>query len=202
MERNISYGKIRDRIIESDPNTLFITSDFIDLASTYAANGALRRLVNEGTLDQVMRGIYNKPKYNKLLGRKIPPSTDDVARTIARNYGWTIVPSGDTALNMLGLSTQVPARWEYVSDGPYKEYDTGNTVINFKHTANKEITKMSYKSAILVQAIKATGKDRIDNDMIDKISKLIEKWDKERLLHETQYTTAWIYEVIRRAINE
>lgn len=203
MERNISYGKIKARIEEGEPNTIYITSDFLDLASTYAANGALRRLARDGVLDQVMRGIYCKPKYNERLKRKIPPSPDDIARAVARNYGWTIIPSGNTALNMLGLSTQVPARWEYVSDGPYKEYDIDDkTSIRFKHTANKEITRLSYDAALLIQALKAMGKDNIDRKDIRKLSSGMTEGRKAEILKETQYTTSWIYEVIRGICNE
>ena len=203
MERNISYGKIKDRIESSEPNTIYITSDFMDLASTYAANGALRRLAKDGVIDQIMRGVYNKPKYNERLKRKIPPSPDDIAKAIARNYGWTIIPSGNTALNMLGLSTQVPAQWEYVSDGPYKEYNIDDkTSIRFRHTANKEITKISHDAALLIQALKAIGKDNMNRKTIRKISSEIAKERKLEILKETQYTTSWIYEVIREICNE
>lgn len=203
MERNISYRKIRDRIEKAEPNTIFITSDFMDLASTYAANGALRKLVRDGTIDQIMRGVYSKPKYNERLKRKIPPSPDDIAKAIARNYGWTIIPSGNTALNMLGLSTQVPAKWEYVSDGPYKEYDIDDKIsVHFRHTANKEITKISYDSALLIQALKAIGKGSISKKDIERLSLEIPEEKRAQILKETQYTTSWIYEVIRGICNE
>jgi hypothetical protein len=203
MKRNISYGKIKERIENSESNTIFITSDFIDIASVYAANGALRRLTKDGAIDQIMRGVYNKPKYNKKLNRRIPPSPNDIAKAISRNYGWTIIPSGNTALNILGLSTQVPAQWEYVSDGPYKNYNIDDkTSIRFKHTANKEITKLSYDTALLIQALKALGKDNIDDKVIRKLSQEIPETKKAVILREAQYTTSWIYEVIRGICNE
>ena len=201
--KRLEISLIKDRIERSEPNTIYITSDFMDLASTYAANGALRRLAKDGVIDQIMRGIYNKPKYNERLKRKVPPSPDDIAKAIARNYGWTIIPSGNTALNMLGLSTQVPAQWEYVSDGPYKEYAIDDkTLIRFRHTANKEITKISYNAALLIQALKAVGKDNIDRKTIRKISSEISEERKAEIMKETQYTTSWIYEVIREICNE
>lgn len=203
MKRNISYGKIKERIENSESNTIFITADFIDIASVYAANGALRRLTKDGAIDQIMRGVYNKPKYNKKLKRRIPPSPNDIAKAISRNYGWTIIPSGNTALNMLGLSTQVPAQWEYVSDGPYKNYNIDDkTSIRFRHTANKEITKLSYDTALLIQALKALGKDNIDDKVIRKLSQEIPETKKAVILREAQYTTSWIYEVIRGICNE
>ena len=83
------------------------------------------------------------------------------------------MPNGDTALNLLGLSTQVPAEWTYVSDGPYKEYLLGKTTIRLKRTASKDISKLSYNRALLVQAIKAIGKEHLDSATKRKIAKLM-----------------------------
>ena len=72
-------------------------------------------------------------------------AADPDAKALARCYHWTIAPCGDTALNMLGLSTQVTAVWSYISDGPYKNYGWDKTKIEFKHRINKEVTSLSQK---------------------------------------------------------
>ena len=117
-----------------------------------------------------------------------------VAHALARKFGWTIVPCGDTALNMLGLSTQVPAVWLYVSDGTYKEYTYGNTVIRFKRTTNKEISKISYKTALVIQALKALGKENITDEIINQIASVTTGKEKTA---EAKYATSWIYDVIK-----
>ena len=89
-----------------------------------------------------------------------------IARAVARSHGWTIVPTGEAALNRLGLSTQVPARWQYLSDGPTKTYSWSGGTIVFKHRTNKETTKLSSKTAMVVQALKALGKEHIDKGVI------------------------------------
>ena len=144
-----------------------------------------------------MRGVYENPKFNDFLGEYVKPHPDKVAKALARNYGWTIVPCGETALNMLGLSTQVPAVWLYVSDGNYREYTCGNFVIQFKRTTNKEISKISFKTALVIQAIKALGKDKITGDVIEKIRSLTTDKEKEQMFVEAKYATAWIYDVIK-----
>ena len=144
-----------------------------------------------------MRGVYENPKFNDFLGEYVKPHPNKIAKALARNYGWTIVPCGDTALNMLGLSTQVPAVWLYVSDGNYREYTCGNFVIQFKRTTNKEISKISFKTALVIQAIKALGKDKITGDVIEKISSLTSDEEKEQMFVEAKYATAWIYDVIK-----
>lgn len=120
-----------------------------------------------------------------------------MAHAIARNFGWTIVPCGDTALNLLGLSTQVPAVWSYVSDGTYKEYSYDNTTIKFKRTTNKEISKLSSKTALVIQALKTLGKEYISDETIAKIKSETTDDERETMLTEAQYATAWIYEIIK-----
>lgn len=65
-----------------------------------------------------MRGVYYYPRYSELIQEYETPSPNKVTEAIARKFNWTIAPCGDTALNMLGLATQVPAKWSYISDGP------------------------------------------------------------------------------------
>ena len=120
-----------------------------------------------------------------------------MAHALARNFGWTIVPCGDTALNLLGLSTQVPAVWLYVSDGTYKEYTYENITIKFKRTTNKEISKLSSKTALVIQAIKALGKENVTDEVVEKIRAVTTDDEKLTMFAEAKYTTAWIYDVIK-----
>ena len=197
MERDKSLEKIEKRITGSIMGTVFVTSDFVDIASADTANRALLRLVEKGLLRKIVRGVYEWPETNSFLKERVAVSPDKVAQAIARNNNWTIVPSGNTSLNMLGLSTQVPAVWTYVSDGPYKEYRFDKVILKFKHTANKEVSSISYKSALVIQAIKALGKSEISDKVVRQISSLLTDEEKKAMLIETQYTTAWIYDVIR-----
>lgn len=197
MKRNISLSQIEERIRNSPKGTIFLTSDFIDLASSDAANRALLRLEETGLIRRILFGIYEYPEYNEFLNEYIEAAPDKVARALARKFGWTIVPCGDTALNMLGLSTQVPAVWLYVSDGTYKEYTYGNTIIRFKRTTNKEISKLSYKTALVIQALKALGKENITPEIINKIATTTTKAEKKAMFAEAKYATSWIYDKIK-----
>lgn len=157
----------------------------------------LSRLEEEKVILRVLRGVYYKPAYSRLLDEYIAPSPDAVAQAIARNFGWTIVPCGDTALNLLGLSTQVPAVWSYVSDGPYKEYSYDSTTIKFKHTTNKVLSKISTKTALVIQALKTLGKENINDKTVSAIRSGTTEKERRAMLTEAQYATAWIYEIIK-----
>lgn len=197
MNREVYLDKIENKIVSSEKGSIFVTSDFSDIANIDAINKALSRLTQDNVVRRILRGVYEYPEYNDFLKEFVAPSPDKVAHALARNYGWTIVPCGDTALNLLGLSTQVPAVWSYVSDGNYKEYTFDKITIKFKRTTNKEISKITYKTALVIQALKALGKEKIDDDAIAKISSGLKIGEKQKMLTEAKYATAWIYEAIK-----
>lgn len=195
--------QVRNRIEAAKPGTVFIPSDFFDICEAAKINTCLNRLSKTGEVILVMRGLYSKPRYSTLLKKNIPPSADDMAKAIARNYGWTIVPCGDTALNVLGLSTQIPVVYHYVSDGPYKKYEADGIVLQFKHTdSNYEINGVPYQTALLIQALKALGKDGITEDHIKYLSAKLSDQEKSKLLQDCQRITAWVYQVIRHICAE
>jgi len=197
MSRPDFLKKIRERIISAEPGSVFVASDFADITENVKVGVSLSRLEEEGLIMRVLRGVYYKPEYSELLGEYIAPAPDAVAHAIARNFGWTVVPCGDTALNLLGLSTQVPAVWSYVSDGPYKEYSFDNTEITYKRTSNREISNMSPKTALVVQALKALGKDKIRNETVRRIIAGTSTAERNAMLTEAKYATSWIYEIIK-----
>lgn len=197
MSRPNYNTKIKQAIVDAECGAVFVAADFTSIADKQVLNCVFFRLEEEGLIKRVLRGVYYKPEYNDFLGEYIEPIPDAVAHALARNFGWTIVPCGDTALNLLGLSTQVPAVWIYVSDGTYKEYSYGNTTIQFKKTTNKEISKLSYKTALVVQALKALGKDKVDEAAIARLSKLLTKEEKKAMLAEAKAATSWKYEFIK-----
>lgn len=197
MDRATNWQLIKDRINKSEIGTVFVATDFVDISDKTSINTYLTRLDEEKSLQRIMRGVYYKPEYNDFLGEFVAPEPDAVAHALARNFGWSIVPCGDTALNLLGLSTQIPAAWVYVSDGTYKEYTYEQTTIKFKRTTNKEISKLSYKTALVVQALKALGKDNVDDTILTKLKNNLTDSEKQALLTEAKAATSWIYEYIK-----
>ena len=192
------YSKqIQDRIKNASDGTVFVNTDFVDIANQETIRKNLNRLVQAGVLKRVLNGVYEKPKYSKLLNEYIAVSPDAVAKALARSYHWTIAPCGNASLNLLGLSTQVPAVYSYVSDGPYKIYELGSTKIEFKHRTNKEISGLSYTTSLVVQALKTLGKSNISSDVIQILGNNLSKENKQACLKEAKETTSWIYNTIQ-----
>lgn len=195
-------NKILARIYGKGRGNIFTPKDFLDLAGAKTANSTLDRLTKQGTIRRIARGIYEYPSFSKLLGAPASPNPDGIARAIARAHGWTILPSGNTALNLLGLSTQVPARWEYFSDGPTKTYKWSGGTLTFKRRANRETTILSPKTALLVQALKALGEDNVEPSTIATLRKRLSIGDRKRAAREGRYATSWVYEIIKRLATE
>ena len=197
MKRPDYLNQIRGNIERAEAGSVFVSTDFTDITDKKTVNMGLIRLADEGLIKKILFGVYYKPEFSKLLGETVAPSPNKVAHALARNFGWTIVPCGDTALNLLGLSTQVPSQWVYVSDGAYKEYTFDNTTIKFKRTTNKEISKVSYKTALTIQALKALGKENITEQVILRLKKILTDEEKEKMLAESKSATSWVLELIK-----
>lgn len=197
--RKMTYKeKILDRINTLKDGHVFIANDFFDIAGYETIRSTLNRLVESKEITRIMNGIYFKTRYIELIDEYTTPSIDEVAKAIARKYNWTIAPSGNTALNLLGLSTQVPATWSYISDGRYVKFTIGNTVIEFKRRTNGDISKMSTMTAMIIQAIKAIGKDNVTEKEINFLKAKISPKEKEELLYNAKSTSVWVYYIIMK----
>ena len=190
--------EIRERILSAEEGSVFSTSDFADIADTNTVRSALYRLIQDGILRRILNGVYEKPKYSKLLDEYVAADPEAVANALARSYHWTIAPCGNTALNLLGLSTQVTAVWSYISDGPYKTYEWNSTKLEFKHRTNKEITGLSYMTSLVIQALKTLGKSNVTPEVIQLLSEKLTDKDKQACLKEATESTDWVYDTIRQ----
>ena len=203
MKSRILYQKeIENRISTMPAGSVFSASDFYDIADTDPTNKALSRMAASGKIRRIIQGIYDKPMYSEFLHEYAAPDIDGVAKALAKKYNWTIAPCGDTALNRLHLSTQVPNVWTYISDGPYKNYSIGKTNLRLKKTANKEISGKSDITITLIQALKALGKNRIDDRVIKILRSELKEYDKEQLLEESRTANGWIRETIKEIVSQ
>ena len=190
--------EIRARILAAEDGAVFVAPDFADIADTATIRQGLKRLYQSGIIRRIIRGIYEKPKYSKLLDEYVAADPDAVAKALARNYHWTIAPCGNTALNLLGLSTQVTAVWSYISDGPYKTYEWNSTKLEFKHRTNKEITGLSYMTSLVIQALKTLGRANVTPEIIQTLSEKLSEDEKQACLKEATEATDWVYDTIRK----
>ena len=202
MNDTTFHGKILSRIESAESEGVFVASDFTDIADINTVWQTLSRMEKAQKIIRIFRGVYYKASYSEILGEHESPSPHHVAMALARKHNWTIAPSGATALNRLGLSTQVSSKWLYVSDGPYKQFSFDAVKLIFRHRSNKELSGMSEMTILVIQALRALGKNSVDNATVQNLRKLLSDEEKKKLLNEAQQTTAWIYSAIKKIYRE
>ena len=201
-ERPQYQAQIEERIMGYPYSAAFSASDFLDIADANSVSQVLFRMEKDGRIRRVINGIYDKPAYSQLIQEYGVPRIDQIADALARRFHWNIAPSGDTALNVLHISTQVPNVWEYVSDGPYRDYMIGKVPLKFKHVMPREINGYSAKTVMIIQAIRAIGKGNLTQEQVDRFSSVLSAEDKKTLLGEARTASAWIYREIKKFCEE
>jgi hypothetical protein len=189
------------RISKARRGTLFFNDSFINYGTAEAVRQALSRLVKAGELERVSAGIYVRPQTNSVVG-KIIPGMEEVAKAIARRDRARIVPTGDYALNRLGLSTQIPMNVVYLTDGAARKVKIGNRSITFRKTTPKNLAAIGEISGLVIQALRTLGKDNVSENDIKKIREFLLREEPLRLQHDIRLAPAWIREIMKAVLKE
>jgi hypothetical protein len=195
-------NKIVSRIYGQQRGWAFSKNDFMDLGGDASVRKALSSLELRGTIRRVLPGLYDYPRISTLLNESMGPDLDQAARALARKHGWRIQPSENTALNLLELSTQVPAQAVYLSDGPGKSFEIGNRQLIFKKRMLKESGFKLRASELAVQALKSLGKERVDSEVRRKLAEAIPAATWKKMVRDTRTAPAWVHEIIRSIAEE
>lgn len=189
--KTLILQRIRDKNLKA-----FSCYDFTDLAAYKAVSKSLERLEESQEIKRIIQGIYSLNLFDGILNLPILPSIDDIVNCLARKHKWIICPTGNAALNMMGLSTQVPASYSYLSSGPYKNYLIYDIPVSLKRTMARELIDYSYKTLLLIQCIKAIGKENITEEKINILRNKLNPIDKRRALEETSILQVWIRKIV------
>jgi hypothetical protein len=185
---------VPDRIMKRARATgrggVFTPSDFLDVAGRAAVDQALSRLVKNGKLRRLARGLYDFPKVHPKLGL-LSPTPDDVAQALARETGSQVQISGARAANALGLTTQVPARSTYLTDGPARRVVLGKRVVDLRHASPKHLIAPGSAAGTVVQALRHVGPLRAA-DVAQVAARRLSANDKKTLASNSVQAPAWM----------
>lgn len=196
-----SQQKNIERIVLKKPaGTLILPSDLAHMTNVETAKKGLLRMQEKGILMRLAHGIYFIPKTHPKLGI-LYPSIDEIAQAIAKRDRTTIIPSGAHALNRLGLSEQVPMRAVFLTDGSPREIKIGKRTIKFKKTTPKNLQVKGPISGLVIQALKALGKDRATDEQLKRIRELLNKEDPALLNHDALLAPAWIRKILHDSLH-
>jgi hypothetical protein len=187
------------KIRKARGGSLFFVEDFLSLGSAKAVSKALERLVLRKELHRVARGIYARLAIDPVLG-PLKPTTETIAEAIRRRDKARIVPTGNLALNVLGLSTQVPMNVVYYTDGSARKIDLGKRKIVFKKTTPKNLATIGKISTLVIQALKEIGKNNVTDKEIKIILAHLQKEEPYRLENDIKLAPEWIRIIMRKAL--
>ena len=198
MKQTAIQAKLEEIIETLKKGALVSAHDFLEVGNDEAVKRALAQLSDEGKLKRVLRGLYQTRNYNAFLKKDIGISPKKVAEKLAEKFGWTIALAEDTALNELGLSTQVPATYVFISNGPTKTYTLDNGLsIYFKHRANQEMANLTMKEAMVIEAIRTISQQHMNKQIRRKLSLTLTEQEIQHLLEQGKLMQQWIYEEIK-----
>ena len=192
---NVTDNAVRERILGLKRGAVFFPSDFDDIATDTAVRQTLSRMVKRGEIIRVSRGIYCYPRSNPALGLDIiPPSAEDIARRVAERDKVKIIPTGDQALNQLGLSTQVPGNAVYITNGARKKINLGKgRSIVFRES--NEFRLFDFKSEVMllvVSAMRSIGEGRVGSDILTILREIVRNVSPEILKHDIRLAPVWV----------
>lgn len=188
-------NRIIKRIRAKGRGWVFTPRDFLDMGTRAAVDQVLSRLVKQGTIRRLGRGFYDYPKTHLVLG-SLSPDIDSLAKALARQSGDKLFPSGALAANLLGLSTQVPAKAVYLTNGASRTKQIGHWIITLKHARVPLLERLSNKVNAAFQALSYLGKSNVDEQVIYRCASLLDDRDIHTMTTVVAQLPGWMADVI------
>ncbi len=189
--------RIENEIKSMQRGSILFPSSFDSFGNVEIVKKSLLRLEQKGFLVRLAHGIYLYPKQDKLLGDLYPP-IEEIANAIAKRDKARIIPTGTTALNKLGLSTQIPMNIIFLTDGAPRSIVVGKRVIKFKRTSPKNLALKGEVTSLVIQALKEIGKDNVTDEQLEKIKIHLEKEKQEIIEHDAKLAPVWISKIMKK----
>lgn len=189
-------SKILAAIQKQGRGSVFVPVDFLGIASREAVDVALHRLVRQGAIRRLARGIYDFPKEHPVLG-PLEPSAEAIARALAERDRTRLQPAGAYAANTLGLSEQVPAKIVFLTDGPARTVKVGPTTIQLRRTTPKNMEAAGRLSGLLIQALRELGQVHVTPARIAHVKRTIPSSKRKELLKDIRLAPAWMHPIFR-----
>lgn len=199
MEKTHSY--IEKKIAGKKKGELIFPTEFRGNGTESAIKKALSRLAVKGTIKRLAHGIYYVPEIDPLLG-ELRPSADEVIRMLAGKEKIRVRPAGAYALHRLGLTTQVPTKLVFITDGHARHFKLGKLDITFKATTPKKLATKGKVSSLLIQALEEIGPGKIDSDTEARILVLLAKEDPEILKNDLSLAPSRVNDYVVRLLKK
>ncbi|MGM9816404.1 MAG: DUF6088 family protein [Lepagella sp.] len=200
--RDAKRGNIKqtvmEKINESQPHSIFFISDYADMGSAETIRKILHEATIKGVLEKACHGIYFKPKTSRF--GNVPISLEKVAKEISLRDKCEILPTGSTAANLIGLSTQVPMNLSYITTGSTRVINVGDRKIYFRHASPKNFAARGTVLPLLIQGLRELGEDNISINEYDAIKRFIDRQKDPYLKDDLFLAPVWIQKIIKKLL--
>ena len=187
--------RIMKRVRGKGRGWAFTPKDFIDFGTRGSVDMALSRLVKDGAIRRIGRGLYDFPRLHQKLGA-LSPDMDRIAQAVSSQTGDKLVLSGAAAANLLGLSTQVPAKATYATNGASRVKKVAGRTLSIKHARAPLIDNAPVRANAVLQAMVHLGRSNINADMIDQLAKRLDDRDMKSLVSSRAQMPGWMGDIV------
>jgi hypothetical protein len=171
--------------------------DFLDLGSRTAIDKALSRLVKNGLLRRVSRGLYDLPRMSGILKRLAPPNVDAAIKALARRDDTKFLPDGIVAANSLGLTNAVPAKMAYLADGTPRILKVGGRTVQIKHARKHLMSWLDRPALTVVLALDWLGKQASSGtEVINNLRSRLPDNVKQDLVKGIDLLPSWMARIV------
>jgi hypothetical protein len=171
-------------------------SDLLDLGLRPTVKQSLSRLARAGTIQRVGHGLYAWPRYSQLLQENVPPPVDQLARAWARRHALRIIPFGAHAANLLGLSTQVPAKYVYYTNGRSRQAILGGVKVKFLNRGPRTMNVEGELPAMMFQALKYIGVNGVTPEVMGRLRRLLRARDRADIRSSLGLAPVWMRPIL------
>lgn len=199
-ERGSIKHYVMKNIDESQAHSIFFISDYAELGSAETIRKILHEATISGVLEKAGHGIYIKPKVSRF--GKVPVPLEKIAREIADRDKCEILPTGSTAANLIGLSTQVPMNLSYITTGSTRTIKIGDRKISFRHASPRNFAAKGRVIPLLIQGIREIGGANISGAEYEAISQFINRQKDPYLQDDLPLAPAWIQKIIKKMMQQ
>lgn len=190
---------LKERIEALPEDSVLFRSDFPEYHSEFVGS-TLSELTSSGVLSKIAQGIYVKPRKSRF--GLLLPSVEKVVKSIAARDKAEVLPSGMTSLNALGLSTQLPMSYTYLTTGSERTIKLNNRQVVLKRGVPKNFCYKTRLISLLVQALRALKQENIGNEELRIIRELISKEpDKNNLARDVDMMPVWMKRIVKPMLN-
>lgn len=170
-------------------------TDYRGQGTETAIKKASSLLTTEGKFRRLAHGIYYKPKVDPVLG-ELRTKAEEVANLIAEKEKVRIRPTGAHALHRLGLTTQIPTKLVYLTDGSRKQIQIGKMTVELKPTTHKKLAMEGEISSLVLLALEELDLQHTGPSLDHKIRYLLDKEESKTLKHDLALAPALINDYV------